>query len=98
MGTIIVPWKESYDKPRQHIKEQSHYFADKGLYSQSYGASLVAQLVKICLQCGRPGFNPWVGKIPWRKERLSTLVFWPGEFLGVAKNQTWLNDFHKGYR
>ena len=46
MGTIIVPWKESYDKPRQHIKEQSHYFADKGLYSQSYGASLVAQLVK----------------------------------------------------
>ena len=20
----------------------------------------------VCLQCGRPGFNPWVGKIPWR--------------------------------
>ena len=28
----------------------------------------------------RPGFNPWVGKIPWRKERLPTPVFWPGEF------------------
>ena len=28
--------------------------------------SLVAQMVKkICLQYGRPGFNPWVGKIPW---------------------------------
>ena len=27
-------------------------------------ASLVAQLVKIHLQCGRPGFNPWVGNIP----------------------------------
>ena len=27
-------------------------------------ASLVAQLVRICLQCGRPGFKPWVGKIP----------------------------------
>ena len=24
----------------------------------------------ICLQCGRPGFYPWVGKIPWRRERL----------------------------
>ena len=35
-------------------------------------ASLVAQLVKICLQCGRPGFDPWVGKIPWRRECLST--------------------------
>ena len=22
---------------------------------------------RICLQCGRPGFNPWVGKIPWRR-------------------------------
>ena len=32
-----APWKESYDKPRQHIKEQRHYFADKGLCSQNYG-------------------------------------------------------------
>ena len=35
---------------------------------------------RIRLQCGRPGFDPWVGKIPWRKERLPTPVFWPGEF------------------
>ena len=27
----LVPWKESYDQPRQHIKKQRHYFADKGL-------------------------------------------------------------------
>ena len=26
---------------------------------------------------GRPGFNPWVGTIPWRRERLPTPVFWP---------------------
>ena len=31
-----APWKKSYGKPRQHIKNQSHHFADKGLYSQSY--------------------------------------------------------------
>ena len=31
------------------------------------------------LQCGRPGFDPWVGKIPWRREWLPTPVFWPGE-------------------
>ena len=35
------------------------------------------------LQCRRPGFNPWVGKIPWRRERLPTPVFWPGEFHGL---------------
>ena len=34
---------------------------------------------RICLQCGRPGFDPWVGKITWRRERLPTPVFWPGE-------------------
>ena len=38
---------------------------------------------KICLQCERPRFDPWVGKIPWRRERLPTPVFWPGEFHGL---------------
>ena len=36
---MLAPWKKSYDKPRQHIKKQRHYFADKGPYSQSYGVS-----------------------------------------------------------
>ena len=30
-----------------------------------------------------PGFDPWVGKIPWRRARLPTPVFWPGEFHGL---------------
>ena len=34
-------------------------------------------------QCGRPGFDPWVGKIPWRRQRLPTPVFWAGEFHGL---------------
>ena len=33
------PWKESYDKPRQHTKKQRHYFADKSPSSQRYGFS-----------------------------------------------------------
>ena len=36
---MLTHWKESYDQPRQHIKKQRHYFADKGLSSQSYGFS-----------------------------------------------------------
>ena len=35
------------------------------------------------LQCGRLGFDPLVGKIPWRRERLPTPLFWPGEFQGL---------------
>ena len=34
---MLPPWKKSYDKHRWHIKKQRHHFADKGLYSQSYG-------------------------------------------------------------
>ena len=42
-------------------------------------ASLVAQLVK-----NLPAmWETWVGKISWRRERLPTPVFWPGEFHGL---------------
>ena len=30
-------------------------------------------------QCRRCGFDPWVGKIPWRRKWQPTLVFLPGE-------------------
>ena len=29
---------------------------------------MVAQRLKVHLQRGRPGFDPWVGKIPWRRD------------------------------
>ena len=35
----LLHGKKSYDKPRQCIKKQKHHFADKGVYSQSYGFS-----------------------------------------------------------
>ena len=36
----------------------------------------------VCLQCGRPGFEPWVGKIPWRRKWQSTPVLLPGKSHG----------------
>ena len=35
----LIPWKESYDQPRQHIEKQRHYFANKDPPSQGYGFS-----------------------------------------------------------
>ena len=44
------------------------------------------------------GFNPWVGKMPWRRERLPTPAFWPGEFQklyhAVSKSRTRLSESH----
>ena len=36
----------------------------------------------ICLQCRRPRFDPWVGKIPWRRKWQPTPVLLPGKFHG----------------
>ena len=36
---MLAPWKKSYDQPRQHIKKQRHYFANKDPSSQSSGFS-----------------------------------------------------------
>ena len=36
---MLTPWKESYDRPRQHIQKQRHYFASKSPSSQGYGFS-----------------------------------------------------------
>ena len=42
----------------------------------------MAQRRRIHLQCKKLGFDPWVGKIPWRRARQPTPVFLPGESLG----------------
>ena len=34
---MLIPWKKSYDQPRQHIQKQRYYFAKKGPSSQGYG-------------------------------------------------------------
>ena len=70
-------------------KESACHAGDPSLISWS-GRS-AREGIGFPLPCGIPGFDPWVGKIPWRRERLPTPVFWPGEFMdyivhGVAKS------------
>ena len=45
------------------------------------GLSLVAQTL-VCLQCRRSWFDPWVGKLLWRRKWQSTPVFLPGDSHG----------------
>ena len=52
--------------------------------------SLVAQMVSVCLQCERPGFDPWVGKIPWRRKWQPTPVL-------LALKIPWTEELGAGY-
>ena len=47
---MLAPWKESYEKPRQHIKKQRHYFANKGPSSQGCGFSSSEMDVRVGLE------------------------------------------------
>ena len=53
------------------------------IHSEYVGASLVAQLVKNLPAMQETWVWSWVGKTPWRRERIPTPVFWPGEFHGL---------------
>ena len=73
-----APWKKSYDKPRQHIKKQRHYFADKGPYSQSYGFPVVmygyeSWTIKKAEHQRIDAFEPWCWRrllrVPWTARR-----------------------------
>ena len=54
-----APWKKSNDKARQCIKKQTHYFANKGLSSQSYGFFSKSWTIKKAEHWGIDTFELW---------------------------------------
>jgi len=50
---------------------------------------------RICLQCKRPRFDSWVGKIPWRRKLQPTPVFLPGESHGKKSLACYSPKRHK---
>ena len=75
----------------QYFTHQGNCFTQSAVISFTHGFShhrLVAQRLKHLpgmqetRECKRPGFDPWVGKIPWRRKWQPTPVFLPGESHG----------------
>ena len=67
---MLAPWKKSYDQPRQHIKKQRHYFANKGPSSKRYGFPVVLYGYESCTikkaECRRvDAFDCGVGEDSW---------------------------------
>ena len=79
---MLAPWKKSYDQPRQHIKKQRHYFANKGPYKAMvfpvvmYGCE--SWTIKK-VECQRiDAFELWCWRIllrvPWTVRRSNQLI------------------------
>ena len=54
---MLTPWKESYDQPRQHIKKQRHYFANKGPSGQGFSSGHVWMWELDCEESWEPKKN-----------------------------------------
>ena len=78
--------KNSPPPKEEVIKAQAFNAPAKMLpfHLQNYCLFFFPLEYRICLQCRIAGLDPWVGKIPWRRERFPTPVFWPGEFHGLS--------------
>ena len=74
-GTSLPPM--AFPDP-SHMRA-SHHLCPSFPYSDSPGGS---DGKSVCLQCGRPGFVPWVRKMPWRRKWQSTPVLLPGKSHG----------------
>ena len=85
---MLAPWKESYDRPRQHIKKQRHHFANKGPSSQSYGfsSSHESWTIKKDEHQRIDAFELWCWRrllsVPWTERRSNQSI--------LKENQSWI--------
>ena len=70
------------ETPGSFLNQEDSPGEGRGCPLQYSWVSLVAQMVKNPPVIGRPGFNPRVGEIPWRRAWQPAPVFWPGEAPG----------------
>ena len=99
MAQLVKNPPAMQETPAQFLSQEGRLEKGQVTHSSVLGLPRWLSWEIIHLQCRRPGSNPWVAKIPWRRERLPTPVFWPGEFLGcivhgVAESRTRLTGFH----
>ena len=76
----LLPWNGCLFRSIFHWAHWSKLSGPPVSFNQHLSLSWVSRRLR--LQCKRPGFNPWVRKIAWRREWLPSPVFLPGESYG----------------
>ena len=87
---MLAPWKKSYDQPGQHIKNQRHYFANRGPSSQTYGFPVVmygceSWTIKKAEHWRIDAFELW-----WWRRLLSPLDIKEIKPVNPKGNQSWI--------
>ena len=88
---MLAPWKERYDKPRQHIKKQRHYFGNKDPYSQTYDFS--SSHVRMCELDRKDGWaqkNLCFWTVVLEKTLESSLYSKEIKLVNPKGNQSWI--------
>ena len=89
-----------HETPVQSLGREDRLETGKATHSSLLGLPWWLSWERIHLQCGRPGFDFWVGKTPRRRERGYLLPYFGLEnsmdciVHGVSKSLTWVSDFH----
>ena len=88
---MLVPWKKSYDQPRQNIEKHRHYFANKGPSSQSYGfSSSHVQMWELNYKESKALKNWWFWTVVLEKILESTLDSKEIQPVNPKGNQSWI--------
>ena len=87
----LAPWKKSCDQPRQHIKKQRRYFADKDPSNQSYGfSSSYVQMLELDHKKGWAPKNWWFWTVVLEKTLESPLDCKEIKPVNLKGNQSWI--------
>ena len=88
---MFTPWKESYDKPKRHIKKQRHHFADEDPSSQSYSfSSSYVWMWELDHKEGREPKNWCFWTVVLEKTLESPLNYKEIKAVSPKGNQTWI--------
>ena len=73
------------ESPVRFLSQEEPLEKGEAAHSTIHGLPWWLREWRICLWCGRPVFDPWVGKSPRRRERLPTPVLLPGASQGQGR-------------
>ena len=79
---VLLKWKRDWESFDIDISPRASLIKALCTFTRLPGGSEFKASACVCLQCGRPGFDSWVRKIPWKRKWQPTAVFLPGESHG----------------